>query len=425
MKLLIKNGRLICPVQNIDDKKDLIIEDGVIKDIVTGSANDKDFDKVIDASGMVVAPGLIDMHVHLREPGHEGAETIATGTLAGASGGYTALACMPNTHPVNDNPYVTAYIKTKAKEEGLIKVYPIGAITIGQSGEQLAEIGEMLKAGIVAVSDDGNCVMNSYVMRKAMDYCKQFNIPVIDHCEDTNLKGEGVMNEGYYSMKLGLRGVPAVSEEIMVSRDIALSNHTGCKTHIAHISCEGSIRVIADAKEDGVPITAEVTPHHIFLTEEAVSDYDPNTKVNPPLRTEKDTKAIRQAIKSGIIDCIATDHAPHSVEKKDIEYQLSKSGMIGLETALPLCLDLVHQNDINLMTLIKLMSTNPAKILGVSGGSLEKGKPADVVIFNLNEEWTYTEDKILSKSKNTPFKGRKMKGKVRYTICDGKIVWSA
>ncbi len=425
MKLLIKNGRLICPVQNIDDKKDLIIEDGVIKDIVTGSANDKDFDKVIDASGMVVAPGLIDMHVHLREPGHEGAETIATGTLAGASGGYTALACMPNTHPVNDNPYVTAYIKTKAKEEGLIKVYPIGAITIGQSGEQLAEIGEMLKAGIVAVSDDGNCVMNSYVMRKAMDYCKQFNIPVIDHCEDTNLKGEGVMNEGYYSMKLGLRGVPAVSEEIMVSRDIALSNHTGCKTHIAHISCEGSIRVIADAKEDGVPITAEVTPHHIFLTEEAVSDYDPNTKVNPPLRTEKDTKAIRQAIKSGIIDCIATDHAPHSVEKKDIEYQLSKSGMIGLETALPLCLDLVHQNDINLMALIKLMSTNPAKILGVSGGSLEKGKPADIVIFNLNEEWTYTEDKILSKSKNTPFKGRKMKGKVRYTICDGKIVWSA
>jgi dihydroorotase len=219
--------------------------------------------------------------------------------------------------------------------------------------------------------------------------------------------------------------VPAVSEEIMVSRDIALSNHTGCKTHIAHISCEGSIRVIADAKEDGVPITAEVTPHHIFLTEEAVSDYDPNTKVNPPLRTEKDTKAIRQAIKSGIIDCIATDHAPHSLEKKDIEYQLSKSGMIGLETALSLCLDLVHQNDINLMTLIKLMSTNPAKILGVSGGSLEKGKPADVVIFNLNEEWTYTEDKILSKSKNTPFKGRKMKGKVRYTICDGKIVWSA
>lgn len=425
MKLLIKNGRLICPVQNIDDKKDLIIEDGVIKDIVTGSANDKDFDKVIDASGMVVAPGLVDMHVHLREPGHEGAETIATGTLAGASGGYTALACMPNTHPVNDNPYVTAYIKIKAKEEGLIKVYPIGAITIGQSGEQLAEIGEMLKAGIVAVSDDGNCVMNSYVMRKAMDYCKQFNIPVIDHCEDTNLKGEGVMNEGYYSMKLGLRGVPAVSEEIMVSRDIALSNHTGCKTHIAHISCEGSIRVIADAKEDGVPITAEVTPHHIFLTEEAVSDYDPNTKVNPPLRTEKDTKAIRQAIKNGVIDCIATDHAPHSVEKKDIEYQLSKSGMIGLETALPLCLDLVHQNDINLMTLIKLMSTNPAKILGVSGGSLEKGKPADVVIFNLNEEWTYTEDKILSKSKNTPFKGRKMKGKVRYTICDGKIVWSA
>lgn len=425
MKLLIKNGRVICPVQNIDDKKDIIIEDGVIKDIITGSANEKDFDKVIDAGGMVVAPGLVDMHTHLREPGHEGAETIATGTLAGASGGYTSLACMPNTHPVNDNPYVTSYIKTKAKEEGVIKVYPIGAITVGQAGEQLAEIGEMLKAGIVAVSDDGTCVMNSYVMRKAMDYCKQFNIPVIDHCEDTNLKGEGVMNEGYHSMKLGLRGVPSVSEEIMVSRDIALSHHTGCKTHIAHVSAAGSVRVISDAKQAGIPVTAEVTPHHLFLTEEAVMTFDPNTKVSPPLRTEKDIKALKQGLKNGTIDCIATDHAPHSMEKKDIEFQLSRSGMIGLETALSLCLKLVHDNDLNLPTLIKLMSTNPAKILGITAGSLEKGKPADITIFNLNEEWTYEDDKIISKSKNTPLKGWKFKGKVRYTICDGKVVWES
>jgi len=262
-------------------------------------------------------------------------------------------------------------------------------------------------------------------MRKAMDYCKQFNITVIDHCEDTNLKGEGVMNEGYHSMKLGLRGVPSVSEEIMVSRDIALSNHTGCKTHIAHVSSAGSVRVISDAKKAGVPITAEVTPHHLFLTEEAVCGYDPNTKVSPPLRTEKDIKALKQGLKNGTIDCIATDHAPHSMEKKDIEFQLSKSGMIGLETALPLCLKMVHENDINLLTLIKLMSTNPAKILGIQGGSLEKGKPADITIFSLNEEWTYVEDKIISKSKNTPFKGWKFKGKVKYTICDGKVVWQS
>ena len=425
MKLLIKNGRLICPVQNIDDKKDIVIEDGVIKEIAASTPSEKHFDDVIDAAGMIVAPGLVDMHTHLREPGHEGAETIATGTLAGAAGGFTSLATMPNTHPVNDNPYVTAYIKTKAKEEGVIKVYPIGAITVGQEGAQLAEIGEMLKAGIVAVSDDGKCVMNSYVMRKAMDYCKQFNIPVIDHCEDTNLKGEGVMNEGYYSMKLGLRGIPGVSEEIMVSRDIALAHHTGCRTHIAHVSSAGSLRVISDAKQAGIPVTAEVTPHHLFMTEEDVANYDPNTKVSPPLRTQKDMKALRSALKTGIIDAIATDHAPHSAEKKDIEFQLSKSGMIGLETALSLCLKLVHENEISLMTLIRLMSTNPAKILGISGGSLEKGKPADIVIFNLNEEWTYNEDKILSKSKNTPLKNTKLKGKVKYTICEGKMVWQA
>jgi dihydroorotase len=423
MKILIKNAHVICPVQNIDDKRDIVIDNGLIKEVVKAGTASGTFDKTIDANGLVAAPGLIDMHTHLREPGHEGAETIATGTLAAASGGFTSLAAMPNTKPVNDNAYVTSYMKTKAKEEGVIKVYPIGAITVDQKGEQLAEIGEMIKAGIVAISDDGSCVMNSYVMRKAMDYAKQFNIPIIDHCEDTNLKGEGVMNDGYYSMKLGLRGVPGVSEEIMVSRDVALAQHTKCHTHIAHVSTAGSAKIIKQAKQANVPVTAEVTPHHLFLTEEAVSTYDPNTKVNPPLRTLEDTKALIQALKDGTIDAIATDHAPHSIERKDIEFQLAKNGMIGLETALPLCLRLVHEGDITLVQLIRLMSTNPAKILHITGGSLEAGSPADVVIFDTNEEWTYSEDKILSKSKNSPFKGWKLKGKVKHTICDGKIVW--
>jgi dihydroorotase len=421
MKILIKNGHVICPVQKIDAKKDILIEDDKIKEI---SENIKvSADKVIDAKNCYVTPGLIDMHTHLREPGHEGAETIATATRAGASGGYTALSSMPNTKPVTDNAYVTSYIKSKAKEEGVIKVHIIGAITVGQEGKELAEIGEMRKAGIVAISDDGTCVMNSYVMRKAMDYAKQFDLLVIDHCEDTNLKGQGVMNDGYYSMKLGLRGVPAVSEDIMVARDIALAQHTNCRTHIAHVSTEGSVRVINDAKEDGIPVTAEVTPHHLFLTEEAVATYDPNTKVNPPLRTKKDTLALRKAIKDGIIDVIATDHAPHSIEKKAIEFQLAKSGMIGLETALPLCLNLVRDGDISITKLIELMSTNPAKILKVPGGDLKVGSFADITVFDMDKEWIFTEDCILSKSKNSPFKDTKLKGKVKCTICNGKIVW--
>ncbi|MEI6092353.1 MAG: dihydroorotase [bacterium] len=423
MKILIKNAHVVCPVQNIDDKRDILVDNGIIKEISKAGSISGSFDKTIDANGLFAIPGLVDMHVHLREPGHEGAETIATGTLAAASGGFTSLAAMPNTKPVNDNAYVTSYMKTKAKEEGVVKVYPIGAITVDQAGEQLAEIGEMIKAGIVAISDDGSCVMNSYVMRKAMDYAKQFNIPVIDHCEDTNLKGEGVMNDGYYSMKLGLRGIPSVSEEIMVARDVLLAEHTKCKTHIAHVSTAGSVNIIKEAKQNNTHVTAEVTPHHLFLTEESVATYDPNTKVNPPLRTLEDTKALRQALKDGTIDVIATDHAPHSIERKDIEFQLAMNGMIGLETALPLCLKLVHEKDITLTQLVKLMSTNPAKILNISGGSLEIGNTADITIFDMNEEWTYSEDKILSKSKNSPFKGWKLKGKVKYTICEGKIVW--
>jgi dihydroorotase len=424
MKILIKNGHVVCPKQKINGKKDILISDGKIKKIETpGNIKEKDISKVIDAKGKYVVPGLIDMHTHLREPGHEGAETILTGTRAAASGGYTSISSMPNTKPVTDNAYVTSYIKNKVKEEGIIDVNIIGAITKGQDGEEIAEILEMKKAGIVAISDDGHCVMNSYVMRKAMDYASQFDLLVIDHCEDTNLKGQGLMNDGYYSMKLGLRGVPAVSEDIMVSRDIALSDHTKCRVHIAHVSTSGSMRLIREAKKDKIPVTCEVTPHHIFLTEKDVETYDPNTKVNPPLRTKEDVKAIIKGIKDGTVDAVATDHAPHSIEKKAIEFQLAKSGMIGLETALPLCLNLVRDKVIDMTRLIELMSLNPAKILKIPGGTLEVNENANISIFDMDKKWTYTEEKIVSKSKNSPFKDKTLKGKVMYTIHNGKIVW--
>jgi len=424
MITIIKNARTICPVQKIDSINNIVIENGIIKDI-TKNFTPGSSDTVIDATNLVAAPGFVDMHCHLREPGHEGAETIETGTLSAASGGYTSLACMPNTKPVNDNAYVTEYINAKIKKDASVKVYPIGAISVNTEGAELAEIGEMSKSGIVAISDDGNCVMNSYLMRKAMDYAKQFNLTVINHCEDSNLKGQGVMNDGYYSMKLGLRGIPNVAEEIMVARDIALCDHTRCKTHIAHVSTARSVRFIKEAKQNKIPITVEVTPHHLFLTEEAVSDYDPNTKVMPPLRTNEDRLALIEGIKNGVIDAIATDHAPHSIEKKCIEFQIAKSGLIGFETSFALCIELVKNNIISLTKLIELMSTNPAKILNLNAGSLEINKPADIVLFDLNKKWTYTIDQILSKSKNTPFLNREFTSKVIYTFVDGKLVYKA
>jgi dihydroorotase len=424
MKTLIRNAKLVCPVQNIEDFKDIVIEDEKILDILSpNSAQSPHFDKIIDGTNLIAAPGLVDMHTHLREPGQEGRETIATGTKAAAAGGYTSVTAMPNTAPTIDNAYVTEYVKTKAQREGIVGVNIIGAITMERKGETLAEIGEMFKAGIVGISDDGNCVMNSYVMRKAMDYCRQFDLLVIDHCEDIHLKGQGVMNEGFNSMQLGLRGIPKASEEIMVTRDIALSQHTGCRAHIAHVSTSGSLHFIREGKNRGAKVTAEVTPHHLFLTDDEVKSYNPNTKVSPPLRSPEDNKALIEGLKDGTIDAIATDHAPHSLEQKDMEFQLADSGIIGLETALPLCLGLVHSGDLTLMELIRVMSTNPAKILGIQGGSLERGKYANIVLFNKDEGWTYTEDSIVSKSKNTPFLNRKFKGKVKHTVYKGKIVY--
>lgn len=424
MRILIKDGRVVCPKQNIDKTADLVIKNGKIEGIYNSTILEKEnFDDTINAKGLIVAPGLIDMHVHLRVPGHEGAETLKTGTMAAVSGGFTSLATMANTKPVNDNAYVTAYIKNLAQEEAYAKIYPIGAITENLKGEVLAEIGEMKKEGIVAVSDDGFAVMDSYVMRNAMEYAKQFNLPIIDHCEDINLKGQGVMNEGYYSMKLGLRGVPSVSEYIMVARDIALAEHTGAHIHIAHVSSATSARLIKEAKNNGVKVTAEVTPHHLFLTEEAVKNYDPNTKVNPPLRTNEDAEALKKALLDGYIDAIATDHAPHSIEKKSIEFQLSKSGMIGLETSLALSLKLVKENGLSMINLMKIMSQNPAKILNIAGGSLEQDAVADIVIFDPDERWVYKEENIVSKSKNSPFIDWDLEGKVKYTLCNGEIVY--
>lgn len=424
MKILIRNAKLICPVQNIDDFKDIVIEDEKILDIVSpNSAHSPHFDKIIDGTNLIAAPGLVDMHTHLREPGQEGRETIATGTKAAAAGGYTSVTAMPNTTPTIDNAYVTEYIKTKAQREGIVGVNIIGAITMERKGETLAEIGEMFKAGIIGVSDDGNCVMNSYVMRKAMDYCKQFDLLVIDHCEDVNLKGQGVMNEGFNSMQLGLRGIPKASEEIMVTRDIALSQHTGCRTHIAHVSTLGSVHFIKEGKSRGAKVTAEVTPQHLFLSDDEVKSYNPNTKVSPPLRNPEDNSALIDGLKDGTIDAIATDHAPHSMEQKDLEFQLADSGIIGLETALSLCLRLVHSGDLSLMQLIRVMSTNPARILGIQGGSLERGKPANIILFNKDEAWTYKEENIISKSKNSPFINTTFKGKVKHTIYKGKVVY--
>jgi dihydroorotase, multifunctional complex type len=355
MKTLIKGGHVIDPSQNIDEVRNILIEDGKIKnyppdtkDVETDSTI-----QVIDASGKIVAPGFIDMHVHLREPGFEYKETIRTGCLAAAAGGFTSVVCMPNTNPVNDNASVTEYILLKARTEGVVNVFPVGAITKGQKGETLAEIGEMWEAGCVAISDDGQPVMNSGVMRHAMEYVKAFGIPVISHAEDLELSAKGAMNEGFTSTTLGLRGIPNASEEVMVARDITLAELTGAHLHVAHVSTAGSVRLIRDAKRRGVKVTAEATPHHFTLTDKAVLNYDTNAKMNPPIRSREDMEAIRGGLKDGTIDIIATDHAPHSEDEKKVEFDLAPFGISGLETALPLASRLVAEGVLTLPELIK------------------------------------------------------------------------
>jgi dihydroorotase len=433
MKILIKNGNIIDPSQGIDGIGDVLIENGKIKEVgIKGkdqNARSKEQKsgaesaelRIIDAKGLKVFPGLIDMHAHLREPGFEYKETIKTGTTAAIRGGFTTVCCMPNTFPVNDNASVTEFIKRKASQEGCCSVLPIGAITKGQKGEELAEIGTMRNEGCIAFSDDGQPVMNSLIMRRALEYSKAFNVPIISHCEDLTLSEDGVMNEGLLSLTLGLKGIPAEAEQIMIFRDILLAELTGGKLHIAHVSTEGSVNLIRHAKERGVHVTAETCPHYFNLTEEAVKGYNTNAKVNPPLRTARDIEAIKAGLGDGSIDVIATDHAPHHRDEKRREFDMAPFGISGLDTALSLSLKLVKEGVLTLIQLIEKMAWNPARILGIDRGTLKIGSDADVVIVDENKEYKVEPDLFISQGKNTPFAGWLLEGMPVLTIYKGKI----
>ena len=423
-RYLIKGGRVIDPETGTDGPLDILIEDGKIASIGNPqSAIRNPQSELIDASGKIVTPGLIDMHVHLREPGHEYKETIETGCLAAAHGGFTAICCMPNTVPVNDNQSVTDYILKKAKTAGTVRVYAVGAISRGLRGESLAEYGEMNAAGVVALSDDGNPVMNAHLMRRALEYAKGFGLLIISHCEDRNLTANGVMNEGVTATRLGLAGTPNATETVMVARDIALCELTGAPLHIAHVSAEGSVRLIREAKARGLPVTAETAPHYFSLTEEAIINYDTNAKVNPPLRTARDGDAVRQGLADGTIDVISTDHAPHSSVEKELEFDAAANGMIGLETSLPLSLKLVEMNLLSPRELVAKMSINPARILNLDYIGLKPGNPADLTIIDPEKKFTVDANTFRSKSRNTPFNGWELKGKAVLTMVGGKIVF--
>lgn len=426
MSILIKGGRIIDPSRNFDKVGNILIEKGTVKsypDDIKKLEKHSDV-KVIDAAGKIVCPGLVDLHVHLREPGYEHKETIRTGCESAAAGGFTSIVCMPNTNPINDNASVTEYIMLKARTEGIVNVFPLGAITKGENGETLAQIGEMYEAGCVGVTDDGMPVMNSKVMRHAMEYVKAFDIPVISHSEDLNLSGNGVMNEGDMSTRLGLTGIPAASEDVMVSRDITLAELTGTRLHICHVSTAGSVRLIRAAKGRGVKVTAEAAPHHFTLTEKAVAEYDTNAKMKPPLRSEADREAVREGLRDGTIDVIATDHAPHSEDEKMVEFDLAPFGIVGLETALPLSLKLVEDGVLTLNEMIAKLTHLPSAVIKVNKGMLNPGDAADILIFDPDKKVKIDRQKFRSKSKNTPFSGWDLKGAVLYTIVNGNIVYS-
>jgi dihydroorotase len=427
LDLLFRHGRVIDPAQGFDEIADVLIRGGRIADIRPQMEVPSDLSpqlQLIDADGKWIVPGLLDMHVHLREPGEEYKETIATGTRAAVAGGYTSVACMPNTQPVNDSAAVTRFILDRAREEGACRVLPVAAISRGLGGENLTEFGELREAGAVAVSDDGRPVMSSLLMRRALEYARAFDLLVISHAEDLTLSHGGLMNEGPTSTKLGLRGIPAVAEETMIARDLLLAELTRGKLHIAHVSSAGSVRLIRDAKQRGISVTAETAPHYFSLTEEEIVTFDPVYKVNPPLRRSEDIIAIKSGLADGTIDVIATDHAPHSVIEKDTEFEFAANGMIGLESALPLILSLVREGILSPSEAMAKVSSNPSRILGMSGGTFRLGAPADLTL--IDPEITYRLDcrTFQSKGRNCPFHGRDMKGQVIMTLYEGEIAFS-
>jgi dihydroorotase len=422
-RILIQGGRVIDPSQDLDGTLDVLIEDGAVAKI-DGKIDSKDAE-VIDASGLIVAPGLIDIHIHLREPGQEYKETVRTGTMAAAAGGFTGVACMANTEPVNDTRSVTEHILLEARRHGFARVHPIGAISKGLMGEELAEIGEMIRAGAVAVSDDGRPVMNAELMRRALLYAQHFDVAVIQHAEDLNLTGKGVMHEGEWSTRLGLPGIPGSAEDVMIARDIILTEDTGGRYHVAHLSTARALDMVRRARSQRLRVTCEVAPHHLILSDEEVakSGFSTNTKMKPPLRSVRDRDALVNGLADGSVDCIASDHAPHHPDEKDVEFSLAPFGILGLETTLSLCLDrLVHPGIISLKRLIELLSTGPARVLGLPGGTLRPGSAADVTLFHPDEEVTIRAAAFRSKSRNTPFDGWKLRGRSAGTIVDGRRI---
>ena len=420
--LLIKNGRVVDPASKLDARRDVLIEDGRI--VAMEAKIERAGAEVFDAANLVVAPGFIDMHVHLREPGKEGAETIASGARAAAAGGFTAVACMPNTQPANDTALVTRYILSQAAAAGGARVYPIGAVTKNLAGEELAELESLRAAGAVAFSDDGRPVWNSRILRRALEYAAALNLVVIDHCEDPQLAAGGVMHEGDCALRLGLRGIPALAEELPVTRNVVLAALTGGHIHLAHLSTRGALEVVRRAKREGARVTCEVTPHHFTLTDEACRSYDTRAKMNPPLRTAEDVAALVEGLADGTVDAIASDHAPHTPTEKKTDFESAPFGVIGLETTVALALDkLFHAGKITLPRLVELFSTNPARILGIEGGQLKVGGPADLTILDLERKWTYRAAEGLSKSRNSPFDGWSFRGAAAATIVGGALVF--
>ena len=420
--LWITNARVIDPAARRDAPGDLFIADGRLAAGL--SAEQKKSAKKIDARGLVACPGLVDIHVHLREPGQTHKETIQTGSWAAAAGGFTTLVCMPNTSPVADAAGTIEYIHNAIERGAVVHVYPTGCITVGQKGEQLAPTGSLKRAGVVAITDDGHCVQNNEIMRRALEYAKMFDLPILDHCQDEAMTQNAAMNEGVMSTRLGLRGWPHAAEDVVVARNVILATYTGARLHLQHLTSKNSVDIVRRAKGRGVPVTAEATPHHLALTDAVLAGYDPNFKMNPPLRTEEDRRALIEGLRDGTIDCVATDHAPHTDYEKDKEFDYAPFGVIGLETALPVVLEVLHrQSGFSLADVVALMTHKPARLLKLPGGTLAEGAAADVTLFDPDEKWLYNAKAGFSKSGNSPWHDRKLTGRVKTTIVAGRVVY--